>query len=287
MSDKLLIEKGQLVLTTEEGSKIKMPEEKLSEMIRGEIEPPINGDAFPDGVKFIEWKSPFLCVVHQLPPHVRQARWIEDDSPVPFGPETKWKLRRLSFPYAVMFMVFYKSGGQLSLIGYNELYFRNEPLRSKQDKLGYPALLNVSKIDIENRSRAWICTQHLNCPPKSSWTSQVSALLDHTWNGTFNRSSEMHEGASWYSESADVHEDLHPIPKWEEASKQNDAFALSVPWKPVKLNVGQLIDAMLNECRANMTGSMFARRTRTKSASRSIIARLLSFNQQETTKSKK
>lgn len=281
MSDTLLIEQGQLTLTTDEGQKIKMPEQKLCEMMRRDIEPPINGEALPDGVKFIEYRAPFMCVTHQLPPHVRQLRWIEDDSPVPFGPGSKFKMRRLSLPYTITFAVYYNRGEHLSLMGYNELYFRNDPLSSKEDKLGYPALLNVSRIDTGGRSRSWICTQHLECPPQTPWTTQLASLLDHTWNGSFNRSSEHHEGASWYGESADVHKDLHPIANWEQASKKNDAFAIGVPWKPVKQNVGQLIDAMLSECSSNVGATTLATRIKRKSKPASIVARFLNFAQQD------
>ncbi len=108
-ADRLVIENGQATLTTDEGPEITMPEEEFVEMMRSEFEPPIHGDAIPDGVKFIEWKPPFLCVVHQLPSHVRPLRWIEDDSPVPFGPGTKFKTRRLSLPYAITFAVYYQA----------------------------------------------------------------------------------------------------------------------------------------------------------------------------------
>lgn len=285
MSDKLLIEKGLLTLTTDEGQQFALPEEKLTDMIRREIEPPVNGEALPDGLKFMEYQSPFLCVVHQSPPHVRALRWIKDDSPEPYGSGATFQTRRLSLPYAITFAVYFRRGDHLSLIGYNELYFRNKPLTSKADKLGYPALLNVSRIDIKQRSRAWICTQFLKCPPQAPWTNQLASLLDHTWNGAFNRSSEMHEGASWFAESADVHEDLHPISKWEDASAKNDAFALGVAWKPVKQNVGQLIDAMLSECSSNGGGtSMFARVKGKSKSGGGIVAKFLNFAQQENAK---
>jgi hypothetical protein len=277
--DQLLISTGHMTLTTDEGQKTQLPENELSEMMRTEFQAPIHGEALPDGVKFIEWKPPFLCVVHQLPPLVRQARWIADNSPVPFGPGTKFKTRRLSMPYAVTFAVYCKHGPYLSLIGYNELYFRNEPLKSREDTLGYPALLNVSRIDIKGRSRSWICTQYLECPAQAPWTVQLASLLDHTWNGAFNRSSEHHEGASWYGESIGIHKDLHPVSKWEKASKKNDSFSLGIPWKPVQHNVGQLIDAMLSEC----SGDVHARRlSRVRGTSKSsIVARLMNYLQQE------
>lgn len=278
--DRLIIENGQAVLTTEEGTEVKMSEEEFVEMMRSEYEPPIHGDAIPDGVKFIEWRPPFMCVVHQLPAHVRSLRWIEDDSPEPFGPGAKFKKRRLSLPYAVTFAMYFRRARDLSLVGYNELYFRNEPLKTRQDQLGFPSLLNLSRIDIKGRSRSWICTQYLKSPPRASWSAQLASLIDHTWNGSFNLSSEHHEGASWYGESKGVHKSLHPIAAWEQASKENDAFALGVAWKPAKHNVGQLIDAMFAECSGEVGTLRIAARMKRKPAAGGVVARLLRSVQQ-------
>jgi hypothetical protein len=178
---------------------------------------------------------------------VRQVRWIANDSPAPFGPETTYRKVRLSIPYAITFALYAQQGAGLYLTGNNELYFRNEPLRCRADRLGFPALLNVSRIEMPLRERTWICTQYLDYPPEADWTGQLQALLEHTWNGGFNLSSENHEGASWYGVSRGVHPDLHPVERWERASAANDAFALGVPWKPVPLNVEELIECQFLE----------------------------------------
>src|SRR5262249_10456769 len=86
MSDQILIHNGKVVLTTEEGQKLERAETLLLDMLRHEYLPPLNGTAFPDGIKLYEWREPFLLVVHQTPPHVRQMRWIANDSPERFGP---------------------------------------------------------------------------------------------------------------------------------------------------------------------------------------------------------
>lgn len=278
MTDKILVADGQLELTTDEGRTLTMPEERLVQMLRAEIEPPTGEVALPDGVKFIQWQAPFMCVVHQLPAHVRQLRWITDDSPVPYGPGTKFKTRRLSLPYAITFAIYYRRRTRLGLMGYNELYFRNEPLKTKHDRLGFAALLNVSRINTRRRPRAWICTQHLRCPPDAQWDAQLAALLDHTWNGAFNLSSEHHEGASWYGESQGIHPDLHPVQNWEKATSKNDAFALTVPWKPAPLTVGQLIEAMLTECAEKAGRHQPAARAK-NARSIGLATRLVSFAQ--------
>jgi hypothetical protein len=275
MPDQLTLHQGKVVITTEEGQRLERPEGQLLEMLRGEFLPPLGAAALPDGVKFYDWRPPYLVVVHQLPPHVRQFRWIADDSPVGFGPGTTYRKVRLSIPYAVTFAVYAQQGAGLFLTGANELYFRNEPLRCRADRLGYPALLNVSRIPAPKRHRAWICTQYLQWPPEADWTGQLQALLEHTWNGGFNRSSEAHEGASWYGASQGVHPDLHPVEKWERASAANDAFALGVPWKPAPLTVAEVIDCLFEE-HQQAAGRRPARRARPVKPT-GLVARFLNF----------
>ncbi len=251
MPDRLLAENGKLTLTTEEGRCVERPEADLDAMYREELLPPLDGEALPDGVKFADWRNPFLLIVHQMPPHVRQLRWIAEDSPEDFGPETKYRKVRLSLPYAITFALFVKHGPKLHLTGANELYFRNEPLRRKNDRLGYPALLNISCIKAPGRMRCWICTQHLPRSREAGWPLQLQRLIEHTFNGGFNRSSERHEGQSTYGYSQGIHPDLHPVERWQEASA-DDAFALKVPWREVPLCVGELMDHLFQEAAAGL-----------------------------------
>ena len=251
MGDHLVLANRKLTLTTEEGRRIERPEADLDAMYREELLAPLNGEALPDGVKFAEWRNPFLLVVHQMPPHVRQLRWIAADSPRDFGPGTKYRKVRLSFPYAVTFAMYVKHGPHLHLTSANELYFRNAPLRRKTDRLGYPALLNISCIKAPGRLRSWICTQHLPKSRESGWPNQLQMLVEHTWNGAFNRSSERHEGQSAYGYSKGIHPDLHPVEKWQDAST-DDAFALKVPWREVPLCVGELMNCIFREASAGL-----------------------------------
>lgn len=247
MADELTVRGGKVLLTTEEGQRLEKPEAKLLDMLRDEFVPPLSLCALPDGVKFVEWRPPLLLVVHQLPPLVRQVRWIADNSPVRYGPGTVYRKVRLSVPYAITFAMYAHQGHGLFLTGNNELYFRNEPLRSRKDRVGFPALLNVSRIVSELRERSWICTQYLDYEGAEDWTGQLESLLEHTWNGGFNLSSEDHEGESWYGASKGVHKDLHPIAKWEKASAANDAFALGVKWKEAALSVEEIAEALFLE----------------------------------------
>jgi hypothetical protein len=275
MADQLTIHNGKVVLVTEEGQQVERTESQLLEMLRGEFLPPLKESALPDGVKFFEWRPPLLLVVHQMPPHVRQFRWIADDSPVRFGPGTVYRKVRLSIPYAITFALYAQQGERLFLVGNNELYFRNEPLRARSDHLGYPALLNISRIPTPKRERAWICTQYLGWAPDDDWTGQLQMLLEHTWNGGFNLSSEDHEGASWYSASTGIHDDLHPVEKWEKASADNDAFALGVPWKPANLSVAEIVECLFEE-NQQMAAVLAGRPARRKKPP-SLVSRFMNF----------
>ena len=138
----------------------------------------------------------------------------------------------------------------------NELYFSNQPLASKTDSLHYPALLNVSVIETPKRQRSWICTQHFKRPPELDWAQQLDALLHHIWNGSWNLSSESHEGASWYGRSKGVHPDLHPVQEWEKATEKDSRFGRSVPWKPVPLTAEELVECMFEESFSQLKGAV-------------------------------
>jgi hypothetical protein len=245
--DQLILEGGKAVLMTEEGRRLERTEAQLLCMLRKEFVAPWQAQAMPDGVKFTDWRPPFLVVVHQTPPHVRQLRWIAADSPEPFGEGVVYRNVRLSLPYTITFALYQQHAHGLFLTQLNELYFRNEPLRALSDCVGYPALLNLSRIQTPLREKAWICTQYLTYEPDKDWTGQLQALLEHTFNGGFNLSSENHEGASWFGLSRGVHRDLHPVERWEKASAKNDAFALGVTWKPVPQSVGDIIECLFLE----------------------------------------
>jgi len=247
MSDQLLVHAGHALLRTEEGQELKRPESRLLDMLRDEFVPPVNGRALPDGVKFWDWRPPHFAVVHQTPPHVRILRWIAPGSPAEFGEGVVYRKVRLSLPYTVLVALYEQQGGGLFLTHLNELYFGNAQLRSRRDSVCYPALLNLSCVATPLREKAWVCTQYLDCSDAEDWTGQLQALLEHVWNGGFNLSSEHHEGASWFGRSRDCHPALASVEAWQEASSASDAFALSVPWKPVPQTIGEVLDCVFEE----------------------------------------
>lgn len=251
MADSILLNgTGKLVITTDEGKKVEREASIISDMFQQELVPPMNGVALPDGTKFVEYRDPLLIVVHQQPPHVRQLRWIADDSPRAYGSGVKYRKVRLSFPYTVTFATFMRqAGGQILNCARNELYFSNVPIKSKEDKLSFPALLNISVMNYRGRDSTWICTQYLKQSAEMHWTQILEALLEHTWNGAFNLSSEHHEGASWFTKYKGT-KGIHPVEDWQKETEKDDAYALKVNWKPAG-TVGSIIEAIFGD---NMPG---------------------------------
>jgi hypothetical protein len=267
MADKIHIENGKVQITTEENRTFELDEANFWQWYRGEVLPPVDGVAMPDGIKFMEFRDPFFLVVHQQSPQVRQLRWITNDSPKKYGPGTQYRQVRISLPFAITFALYVRHGKNLAISGGNELYFRTAPLKNKSDSLFYPAVLNISKIKTPKRYRCWICTQYLRCPPGTDWVGQLQALAEHTWSGAFNLSSEFHEGASWFGDAKDIKPAINPIEKWEEATDADDAFGLRVPWKPVPMTVGQLMETMFEE--------------QTKNAKPNLVGKLLNHVQKK------
>jgi hypothetical protein len=247
MADKITIKADKLVIETDEGKKVERDAKILDEMYRQEFQPLSDGVANPDGTKFIEHQGPLMIVVHQQPAHVRQLRWIAPDSPRPYGSGVKYNKVRLSFPYTITLASFLRQpNNSYAITSRNELYFSNVPVVNKNTVLHYPALLNVSVMQYGGgRSSTWICTQYLGAKGTDHWTETLEKLLQHTWNGAFNLSSEHHEGASWYG-SYSNNKKLTPVANWQEATSKDDAFGLKIEWTPAG-TVGDIVQAMLKD----------------------------------------
>jgi len=249
MADKITIDGAKLLIETDEGKKVERPSTLLDDMYKAELLPLSDGIALPDGTKFIEHRGPLMLVAHQRPPHVRQARWIAPDSPSDYGHGTKYGKLRLSFPYSLTLALFQRStNGQYVVTSRNELYFSNNPVTGKDSVVCYPGLLNVSVMKYGKRDATWICTQYLSATggkPDDHWTKTLEHLLDHTWNGGFNLSSEHHEGMSWYGKYKGD-KGIAPVENWQANTAKDDAFGLKVQWKPAG-TVGEIMDAILTE----------------------------------------
>lgn len=192
--------------------------------------------------------------VGEFPPSTYAVRWITDGSPVPFGPATEYREHLIALPYVIAIATF--DGSMLS--SSNQCFFRTAgPLKSMNDELLFPALLNVSSFrhrpDFDTLPLlCWICDQHLNrrsiikeSDPDRQMQIGWRLLCEALFDSAFNRSSENHEGSSWYAESCGLDPRLSSIDAWAEATRVDPWFITQVPFLPSGLSVGNVIDRML------------------------------------------
>jgi hypothetical protein len=250
---------GEIVLANElarhvspEGQSHEMPIAALLELARDHLLEARTG-VLPKGVRAVFRRGRHTIWVGEFKPTLRPVSWIEEDSPKPYGRGTKYAVRTIALPYVVVLGVF-DSG---NLVPANECFFRTEPLASETDELCYPSLLNVSKFrESDGRPLAWICTQHLNfsrlAEEKDDGRRMAlgwELLCQTLWSDSYNRSSEAHEGASWYGESRGVDPRLASIVEWERASLQDWLFILEVPFLKTGLTLGELVERIFMNLR--------------------------------------
>lgn len=265
------IEGAQVTATSPEGKAATMPlEEFLDKISPRRID---TGEAvLPDGIKAARTQGPITVWVYEMAPAVHSFKWIRSDSPVPFGPGTEYRIVRLAIPYLVMLVVFATDGsGSLHLTSANECFFRVAPLKSLDDPLHYPALLNCSRFEPqEGRPLSWICSQHLRPAKRESdqgkrLTASFDSLRHCLLETGFNLSSEHHEFSSWFTESTKVDARIRTVEAWEQATTENPLFVLDVPWIPTNHSVRQVVDRILKN-QANCV-----RRLRSAAALASIV----------------
>lgn len=183
-----------------------------------------------------------VCVL-EIEPALRRMEVITADSPAPFGAEARYAPRRLATPYIILKVPFVRG----SVVPRCELFYRNEPLRSINDPLYWSNLFNVSPHAYS--CKAWLCTQYLSTERTTPGINgAMHGIINHTFGGGWNRSSEAHEGASCFSKAAT--EKIDPrvtnVDQWEQESIKDPRFVLGVKWRPVGLTVKQLIEAELS-----------------------------------------
>jgi hypothetical protein len=236
-----------------EGRRASLPVADLLEAARPPRRPDSDGLVLPDGVKVLVPTRRGAIVVHQTPPRVHNFRWITKESGRVYGRAAKYRPVRIALPYVVVVATFTSfRGGKLLLSGWNECFFRNEPLRNLDDALCFPALLNCSRLEADPaKPLAWICTQLLDRTPLARpddadgpMQGGLRALLAHLFETGFNYSSEHHELSSWFSETvaAGIDPRLASVEAWEAATNDDPLFALDVAWLPAGHTLRQVTE---------------------------------------------
>ncbi len=147
---------------------------------------------------------------------------------------------RLAFPFVVLVIAF--RGGAIT--GFQQCFYRCEPLRRLDDELLLPNLYNVAKA---YEQLCWLCLANLrkNLAPLD-WAEKLRVIWTHTFNAGFNASSERHEGMSYWGAMRKVDPRVASLAAWEEATRKDPLFPLSVQWRPSGRTVGQVMEEMLN-----------------------------------------
>jgi hypothetical protein len=251
----LAVQGTQVTATSPEGKTASMPLEILLAQVAGR-RMDTGGVVLPDGIKAVITEGAITLWVWECPPCLHRFLWIAPDSPAPFGPGTKYRPVRLALPYLIMVVVFATdANGSLQLTGANECFFRVEPLKTLDDPLLYPPLLNCSRFEPPaGRPLSWICTQYLKPTPamqdpnlSKRLTASFEALRHSLLETGFNLSSEHHEYASWFAESCKVDPRIHTVEAWEAASAKNPLFVLEVPWLSTKHTVRQVAERIFKQ----------------------------------------
>jgi hypothetical protein len=254
--DENVVIRGREVLAiSPEGQAASMSLEKLIKILTG-FNTRVNTDCIlPDGIKLIASRGPVTIWVYERAAQVYSLKWITEDSPKPYGRGTTYRTVRISLPYLVVLAVFIPGrANRTQLSGYNECFFRQAPLRSPDDELFYPALLNCSKFDPQKgRPLSWICTakldyRSLSKEPDDNRRMRISlrALLHTLLEAGYNRSSEHHEESSWFTESAAADPRISTIENWEKATAEDPLFVLDVPWLKTGRTLEQIIERIFS-----------------------------------------
>ena len=204
------------------------------------VDAPPPDEAIPEGVRFTWTRGAAAVMVYEEKPAVRTVRWLEDDSKAPYGPKAKYRQARLSFPYIVIVVGF--DGGALT--GQHQCFYRVQPLRSIDDELLLPNLLNVSPRSYGQD--AWLCLAGLKENVAGmSWADKRRAIASHVFEAGFSRSSEINEGASYYGEMRSLDERIASLSAWEQATAADPLFMLKLPWKPLGRSIGDVMSETL------------------------------------------
>jgi hypothetical protein len=183
-----------------------------------------------------------MGVVVEMPPGPRVVRWIADGSEEDYGPAARYETRRLSFPWVVLVVVF--ANGELT--GMQQAFFRNAPIAGVEDELFFTCLLNCANAPGYNGQESWVCLANLTRRlGRVGWTERLRIVTDHFWHAAFNRSSEFHEGNSYWAEAGTLDPRLATAATWEEATATDPYFALQVPWRRAPRPVGATLAGML------------------------------------------
>ena len=203
--------------------------------VAGRVEFSAFPEAIPEGTRFIRRRADTVVLAIEEPPGVRTVRWVTADSRIRLGPDASYRTARLSFPFVVVFATFYQGG----LTHYLQCFYRCSALRSPDDPLLYPNILNVrAKFGLP----CWLCLKLPGNLFRLSWDDKVRTIRSHLWGEAFNESA----GTVYWDTMGALDPRLATVEAWEQATTADPFFALNVSWRPVGTTVGAGMSEMLS-----------------------------------------
>ncbi len=182
----------------------------------------------PEGTRlFARWRHTAVLVIEE-PPRIRRVRW----SAKTLKSEGSYTEHHLAFPYIVYLVGFYQTDFDAMRI-----YFRATPLGSEKDALHLPNLWNVQAAE----SPLVRCRACLRGRPEGLSRpvgEQAAALIEFFWATGFNQDIE----DNCFDRARTRDPRIANLVAWEEATRADPLFPLSVPWEPVGLSLGQALD---------------------------------------------
>ncbi|MDP3900977.1 MAG: hypothetical protein Q8Q38_01370, partial [bacterium] len=159
------------------GTRVKgsVREEVLLKELAKLVRPPDSFFPIPQSVRFYEWDGKQAVLVVEMPPQVRQLRWIKDAGPEGLkavehmGENAEYEYRSLALPYIILVLPF--ADGVLQN-GLCQAFYRTEPLSGWDDPLLRTNLLNVA--DGYGFS-SWLCMVNYKQKRGASWQEAVEA----------------------------------------------------------------------------------------------------------------
>jgi hypothetical protein len=213
----------------------------LSDVVReltGSAQRVPSSGILPRDVRLWYERGDATAVVIEVPPHARTVRWLAGNSRAHYGPRARYEEYFLAFPYVELLVVF--RGGALT--GLQQLYYRRAPLGVDEDLL-LPNLYNTAN---GYGQQCWVCLVSLDDVGPLPWTDKIHAVVDHVFTTAWNRSSEVHEGNSYWATMRNIDSRVATPEAWQEATRQNPRFALDVSWKSAGTTASAELTAMLD-----------------------------------------
>lgn len=219
---------------------LELPVEQFAAALHQSGERGASVDLIPRGVRVWRERDRVLGVVVEVAPHTRTVRWLAEDSKVPFGRGARYASVRIALPFVVLLLVLDREGTPTN---YHQLYYRTAPLDAGRE-LYLPNLYNVAN---HYNQKCWVCLASLPGRALSlPLPARIDAIVDHVFTAAFNRSSEEHEGNSYWSSAKAVDPRLETMESWAAATRQNPLFPLEVCWTPAETTVDAELERMMN-----------------------------------------